>query len=65
MAIPQQLTPDQQDVVNARARTSLVIAPAGSGKTEMLIRRIERLLDESPGESFRLVGRHIHCQGGR
>ena len=55
MAIPQRLTPDQQDAVNARARTSLVIAPAGSGKTEVLIRRIERLLDESPGESFRLL----------
>ena len=55
MVIPQRLTSNQQDVVNARAQTSLVIAPAGSGKTEVLIRRIERLLDESPGESFRLL----------
>ena len=55
MAIPQQLTPDQQDAVNARARTTLVIAPAGSGKTEVLMRRIERLLDESLGGSFRLL----------
>lgn len=55
MAIPQRLTPDQQDAVNAQAPTILVIAPAGSGKTEVLIRRIERLLDESPRESFRLL----------
>ena len=55
MAIPQQLTLDQQDAVNAQARNTLVIAPAGSGKTEVLIRRIERLLAQSPGESFRLL----------
>ena len=55
MTISKQLTPDQRDVVNARAQSALVIAPAGSGKTEVLIRRVERLLDESPGQSFRLL----------
>ena len=55
MATPKRMTPEQRDVVNARDRIILAIAPAGSGKTEVLIRRIERLLDESRGESFRLL----------
>lgn len=55
MVVQPKLTPDQLAVVESRSARSLVIAPAGSGKTEVLIRRIEHLLDESPGDSFRLL----------
>ena len=43
MVVPKRLTEDQQVVVDTQARACLAIAPAGSGKTEVLIRRIERL----------------------
>jgi len=52
---PQSLTPDQELAISAQEREVLVIAPAGSGKTEILIRRVIRILEQSAGGSFRLL----------
>lgn len=49
------LTPDQQVAVSHEAARILLVAPAGSGKTEVLVRRVERILESSPGEAFRLL----------
>lgn len=40
------LTPEQQGIVDCDAPASIVIAPAGTGKTEILARRVERFLSE-------------------
>lgn len=40
------LTPEQQRIVECDAPASIIIAPAGTGKTEILARRVERFLSE-------------------
>lgn len=53
--VPQSLTPDQERAISAEGPEVLVVAPAGSGKTEVLIRRAIETLERSAGESFRLL----------
>lgn len=50
-----ELSSEQLQAVNAAGSAVVVTASAGSGKTEVVARRVERLLDESPNESFRVL----------
>lgn len=50
-----KLSKDQLRVVNSDALAIAVVAGAGSGKTEVLSRRIERLLAESESENYRIL----------
>lgn len=50
-----RLTDEQQAAVEAPDGAYLVVAPPGSGKTEVLIRRVLRLVAEAPGEPFRVL----------
>ncbi len=49
------LTPEQAQAVELGDGAYLITAPPGSGKTEVLVQRIIRLLDDSRGETFRIL----------
>jgi len=49
------LDPDQQKIVDATDVAIQVCASAGSGKTEVVARRVERLIDESDGSHFHVL----------
>ena len=55
MRVPRSFTPDQRRAISADDREVLVVAPPGSGKTEVLIQRVIRTLERSAGEAFRLL----------
>jgi DNA helicase-2/ATP-dependent DNA helicase PcrA len=50
-----ELSQEQHAAVESDARAIVVVASAGSGKTEVAARRVERLLTVSAGESFRIL----------
>lgn len=49
------LTEEQEKVVSLRDGSYLVLAPPGTGKTEVIAQRVVRLLQESEGASFRTL----------
>lgn len=54
-SVAPDLTPEQAAAIAVGEGAYLLTAPPGSGKTEVLVRRIERLLAESGGETFRVL----------
>lgn len=49
------LTPEQLDAVRRADGAFTLVAPPGSGKTEVLVQRVIWLLQTSPGEMFRVL----------
>jgi DNA helicase-2/ATP-dependent DNA helicase PcrA len=49
------LTDEQEALVALDDGAHLIVAPPGSGKTEVLAQRIVRLIQVSPGESFKIL----------
>ena len=52
---PRSFTPNQKRAIAASEREVLLVAPPGSGKTEVLIQRVIRALEDSAGQAFRLL----------
>lgn len=55
MISPPDLSLEQRTAVESDARAILVVASAGSGKTEVVARRVEHILSESPQAHFRVL----------
>ena len=55
MISPPDLSLEQRTAVESDARAILVVASAGSGKTEVVARRVEHILGESPQAHFRVL----------
>ena len=51
----KSLTPEQTRAVEDNSKRILVVASAGSGKTEVLTRRLTRILQTSAGQAFRCL----------
>ena len=51
------LSAEQQAAVDCAAPAIVLTANAGSGKTEVVSRRVERLLAGDPGATSRVLGR--------
>lgn len=49
------LTDEQRKAVSSQDRVFMLLAPAGSGKTRVLINRIIKIIEDSPRQFFRIL----------